>query len=692
LVFCRHEIHSKGRLPLETHRALRFLALLILLAATILRPGEAESETTAVSALAAAHDHAAQGDYFAVLAICDRILQDNPTHREAQRQRILALNALGAPFLAADLAAAEPDLLTAEEWFRLRGHQGALAVRWGRLPTASDQDRFAATDRALALLEENQQRLDGSHPAADAFRHQARFDRMAALRDRSRMAEVVDEFESLQQEGVSLPYYALAAAGDAFLYLRRPEEARDLYLQALETDPEPFATQLSLFYAYVALDDFSHALALVDTLSAGLPPWQPGYGAEPVAVPEKLAADVAAALGILFGGKPAVAQDRLEGMLVRAPYNRDLYREVGNVHAMRGWSRRAGATYRLGLALEPRHRGLQIGRAAALLDLKEFQVAGPLVGELSERYPENLEVRRLQRWWDTSQLRELHVSAAGGRSTGTQLGSRDMSLGATLFSAPFRHHYRAFISSSVARARFPEGTETWQRYGVGLDCRRADWDAAAEITYNAYSGDDVGGRLSGTWRRDDHWSFPASVERFSAHTPLRALKHGIHADAAELAILYRHSESRRLDIRGQVMDFTDGNFRRSLAAHLVQRLVSRPRCRLDLALDLYGSANSRTGTPYFNPEGDFAAELTLDGTWQLYRRYERAFSHRLALSAGEYRQKGFGGEPVGSVLYEHIWAAGDRLDIVYGVSRSRRVYDGASEYQNRLHSSLVWRF
>jgi biofilm PGA synthesis protein PgaA len=78
------------------------------------------------------------------------------------------------------------------------------------------------------------------------------------------MAEARAEYEDLEQHGAIVPEFALAAAGDAYLYLREPEKARPLFARALERDPRNPETRLAMFYAYVELDDFASAYSQVD--------------------------------------------------------------------------------------------------------------------------------------------------------------------------------------------------------------------------------------------------------------------------------------------------------------------------------------------------------------------------------------------------------------------------------------------
>jgi biofilm PGA synthesis protein PgaA len=109
-------------------------------------------------------------------------------------------------------------------------------------------------------------------------------------------------------------------------------------------------------------------------------------------------------------------------------------------------------------------------------------------------------------------------------------------------------------------------------------------------------------------------------------------------------------------------------------------------------VELYASANSRNDTIYFNPERDFSATLTLDNLQRLYRHYDRSLSHRLALTIGNYWQKGYNDDYMAGFTYEQIWEAAERFTLGYGFSRFRRVYDGDPEYQNYWFAHLGWRF
>lgn len=621
-----------------------------------------------------------------------RVLALEPGHKAARYNYLLLLNAVGAAHLALDQAREAPGVLGQADWRRLEGSQAAHTVRWGELSPRPVEARFAETDQARGLIVRNLHGLNPELGEDRPFIHQARFDRLVALRDRVHMTGAVEEYESLRAAGVALPTYALAAAADAYLYLEQPEQARELYAQVLQATPRDVNARLGLYYALLEMEDFTAALGVVNAMNAEQAAWlHPGGSKGPKRNPNKLDAEIAAALGQSFAGNLSEAQSRFEQMRQLAPQNPDLRHELAGVYAARDWPRRALESYRLGLTVEPEHRGMQTGLAATQLRLNEFETAEASIFQLSHRYPEVKPVQRLVRSWQYHNLRELRVETSYGRSGGSAIASRDLNLESTLYSSPVRYHYRGFISLGWNKGEFPEGDGIVHRYGLGVDYRQRDFEGEAALTLTNAADTNPGLRLGGTWFADDHWAFPGEFELLSRETPTRALRAGIQADALRLGARYRWSELRQASGNLQAMSFSDGNLRTSISALLRQRVQTRAQRWHDLELGLHASTNSSSDAPYYSPSEDTSAELTLDNSWRPWRRYTRSFRHRLALTAGGYWQNGQGVKPVGAALYEHLWQNDEHFELVYGAALTRRVYDGDGENGSAYYLRLNWR-
>jgi len=658
--------------------------------------------------LAAAFAVSRQRKPVEALRYLDRAALVAPTNPEVRHDRILAIDEMGAPQVALEMANQEPGLLTPAERRRVEGNAAAALVRWGVFEPPSEAQRFAASDRAIAALDDLIERWshDGDAARDDILR--ARFDRMVALRDRVRMADVLDEYHSLLRRDVAIPVYAQVAAADAYLYLREPETARDLYLKALEEDPRNPETRLALFYAHIDLDDFASAYALIDAEVADQPEWIYLKGLnDPVENPARATADLAAANARLYGDELADAHLRLAALAEIAPNNTRFRSALANLYAARGWPRLAAEEYKISLALEPLSVSTGVGQARNNLDLRAYRDTEAQLADLEPRFPENLEVQRLRRLWQVHNMAEfsLNVQAAKRSATNVQ-GGPGITMDSALYSSPIDYNWRIFGTGSIAHEELPndEGTITLRRLGAGIEYRRVDLVASLEGSVSTHGPDagstlssgiegDVGGRAQAVWSVNDNWQIGGGVELFARDTPLRALRDGITANAATASVAYRESESEEISVAGSAMDFSDGNLRTGLAGHYTKRLMTRPRFSIDGILGLAGSRNSADDNrPYFNPSEDALASVGVSINQTIYRRYEFSYDHQLVVTPGVYWQRGYGSDGVGSVFYEQRIRSNDVLELGLGVSFGRQSYDGVPEDSVALLLSVRSRF
>jgi biofilm PGA synthesis protein PgaA len=625
------------------------------------------------------------GDHLTALDLHQRLLELDPADPGALRGRIRALRLLGASHQALHYAEKTPGLLQEAELLRLHNDAAAHQVRWGSYAPETEKTRYLETDQALKRISANLRRLYAADDAPSILVRQGRIDRMVALRNRVRMPEVVTLYQSLQYEDEDLPAYALNAAADAYLYLEQPEAAYEIYQQVLRLKPDDFDTRLALFYADVELEEFDRAMTRIDRLFAEAQ-------AEKNSDRQRLTAELTAALARVFAGDLPEAQNRIEALHGHAPLNPDLKRELGGVYAARGWPRKAESTLASGLLNNPDHRGLQIARAHNHFDLRQYGAAQAAAEDLYGRFPEDKHVQRLARRSYLHNLREVQIEAGYSDSSESDYGGNELRLGSTLYSSPLREHYRLFAGILWSRGDFAEGRGLYRRYRSGVEYRGRRLEGSAEVNYTAAGTDGVGVAVAGLLHQDDQraWSFAAEMR--SSATPIRALRNGIDADAVRFGFIHRAHERRRWSLGAGLMDFSDGNLRTHLRADLRQRLVTRPHYHLDAVVDLYASLNKKSDVPYYSPQQDASASVTLDNTWLLWRRYQRAFRHRLALTLGAYQQQSYGTGPLFGARYEHMWQADGRFDLVYGIGWHRRIYDGDPENGVDGNLAVRWRF
>src|SRR5262249_40066948 len=225
----------------------------------------------------------------------------------------------------------------------------------------------------------------------------------------------------------------------------------------------------------------------------------------------------------------------------------------------------------------------------------------------------------------------------------------------------------------------PEGRVTLNRPAIGLEYRGPGLRAYGEVNYNDTTLDQFGGRLLVQWAPDDHWQLYAYGEIFAETTPMRALKNGVTADAAEAGVSYRFHESRSVELAWRYTDFSDGNIRHEVFARLGQRVVDLPRFDVTATLDLYYSTNTQNNVPYFSPSEIFTPSLVVLAEHVAWRRYRRSFVQALELSIGGTFEEGFAGAVIGGGQYVHRWRWDPRYELSYGIRGASRVFDGGRE-------------
>ena len=614
----------------------------------------------------------------------ERILSLALDDRPAKRGRIFAASRLGATQRAYELALAEPTLTSDAERHSLALDRAAQLVRWDAMAPSTNRPRHSELDEAIAIMERTLAAIQSNDSSTSALRLRARSDLVVAYQQRYRSRDAITTYEALEQERVPIPPYTTQAAADAYLTERQPQRARDLYNSVLSQSPENFQAHMGVFYASMDATDYEAALTWIDHMVA-TPHFSQGE--------TRLATHSTAALARAWTDDLAGAQQRLETLIHQAPFNAETHQQLGAVYLNRGWPRAALDEIAIARTINPTALAPQVGEFEARLRYADYGAAEQLLLEVERDNADVPSVKRQRRAWAHHRLRELRIDVMTGSSDGTQIGSESWDADAFLYSAPWDDHYRVYGHTHYSQAQFVEGDADYTRYGIGLDYRSSGLKWNTELTRGAAPYSDTGFYAGVRWHIDDYWTLHLSGDSFSNDVPLRGrFNENVDGRAANIGVDYQWHESRAASLSAQRMAMSDGNQRTALSAALYQRLVARPRYKLDGWLRLYTSENTRENASYFNPSSDFSPAVTLRNEWLGWRRYERAFLHRLSLTAGTYRQAGFRSGTLWAISYEHDWALSERLNLLYGISRSMHPYDAVDEFENRLYGSLVWRF
>jgi biofilm PGA synthesis protein PgaA len=513
------------------------------------------------------------------------------------------------------------------------------------------------------------------------------------------MQNVVEEYVKLRDEGITVPAYALTAVGDAYLYLREPETARDLYLEALKSDPDDFETKRQLYYAYVECDDFDDAYKTIDDLDASQPVWIRLKGsADPVPDSLRETADRDAGLARLYGNELAEADDRISALAFAAPYDARNREALGNVYSTRGWPRAALEQYQTGTAIQGgQDAGNEAGAALANLDLQNFQAAKAQIEDLAARYPENQDVQRAERLWQVHNMAEFDVKAYYAFKPSTSVnGGQGFGIDTMLYSSPLDYNWRLFVGDFFAHEEEPfnEGRVSLERMTAGVEYRDGPVTASVAPTDSFFHNEDrVGGTAEGAYAFDDQWTGNLDGEILSKETPLRALNKGITADSVNVGATWRQSEARELVLGAAAMPFSDSNLRTEQSAAYTEQLYSDPHWTIDGLADLGASQNSKDeNRPYYNPGSDVMALVGGRVTEVLYRRYETLYEHSFEITPGMYWEQGFGDSAALAFRYEQRIHYNDTLNAGVGLNFARQDYDGVPENDISLTFDLSERF
>lgn len=648
-----------------------------------------------IKALEAAADAAtAKRDYLNALTAYRTILLREPSQRAALLGTIRSLARLGAPQLALELAGRHPGLLAAGEHDAIAADYTAQKIRWGAIAadTGRGPERFAAIDAALAGSEAAAARALDPAAALNDVERQLVLDRITALRERYRMRDAVVLYEAVAARPAPVRAYAKSAAASAYLYLEQPERARDLYREALRDDPGNLETRLGLFFALAESEQHDAALLQAESTLAATPPTIDAWSAATLHEnPAYARALGARSMAPLFANQPGEAWQRLRALSARAPYNMDIRTDYASSMRAREWPRQAEEELRWILAVDPDHGGALGERAGALLEMRDYRHAATALTQAQAVAAEDGRVKRAARLLSVHDLRELVIDGTYGRSSGGPSGTQDYAVDTRLYSSPIGYQYRAFGHLYNAQARLSNGTARRERAGVGLEYRSPLIIASGELAQGV-NGGDAGAAVSVAVTPDDHWTLRGTAATSANETPLQAHLAGIAARRIAVEAVWQAHESRSAALSHAQMRFGDGNRRDTTQARWTERVIAGPVYKLEVTGALYGSRNSLAGAPYFNPARDFSPTLELANEWLQWRRYTRAFRHRVVVAAGRYAQQGFATGTVTNLRYEQEWQADDRLTIRYGIGRSRHPYDGVQTLRNYGTVSLNWRF
>lgn len=151
-----------------------------------------------------------QHGVFASLEYVDRAMGEAGERSYVVREYVLALQRAHQPEAALRIAQQYPGLLSPMQHWELQADALAFSVRFADLSTRSEEERFAIADRTLPQYRQLLTQLQYAGAGAEPLYQRVRLNRLQAFHARYAMQELVQEFQALQTEGVSIPDYVMA--------------------------------------------------------------------------------------------------------------------------------------------------------------------------------------------------------------------------------------------------------------------------------------------------------------------------------------------------------------------------------------------------------------------------------------------------------------------------------------------------
>jgi biofilm PGA synthesis protein PgaA len=625
-------------------------------------------------------------------ATYQQVLRFEPDFGYAIRGRVLALLNADMPFLARRLASRHPQLFSRDEQFHLENDAVAQTIRFGEAQSSVEHGgaRYASTDAALTSNARVLAQFDD--------RSAAQFDRLVALRDRARMREAVQLYESLHAAGIAVPPYAKFAGADAYLSLHQPEQARALYVDGLKevhTDKgENFNVQASLMYAYQEAEQQDEAMKVADSLLAHTPKinYQGIRGIEEPN-PQYGQAQLLKAILDMYNDHLSEAEKSMRALREKAPFNSNVRAAWASLLSARDHPHAALDELTMQQVDEPESIETAASRADLMLSLNRFSEARAESVRLSAMQPESQGVQNLARKIDNYGSPSFSMDAVVGHGGGE--ASAESLYSAALYSAPLTSslgdRYRVLSRLMRASGQTREGeTELRTRLDAGFDYRYSGTTMEGMLT-QMMNAAGTGLALSANRDWSDNWRTRVAFDTNVIDLPAAAMRDGIRARSLTLGSTWSMSESRQISGALSRMEFSDGNDRNAIDLSWKERWYANVKYKLDTIMSYATSGNNLGGRDYFNPSRDRELSLSMKNEWLTWRRYQRSFKQRAIVTAGQYWQDGFATGTLADMHLEQEWSRDDVLGVQYGIGRSFHPYDGNRDYRSYFYLTVFGR-
>ena len=518
--------------------------------------------------------------------------------------------------------------LTPVQRLQKQADEMALQVRMSHTESRQEVDRFVVPDELIARYHSLLAQCERT-PEAEGVARQMRIDRMGTYEARGMHQQVVSEYEQLQKDG-RIPTYAEAWAASAYLALRQPKRANELYehvvAQESPKDDHWTGDNQSHIRSLLESDRPGDARQAMDALLPTIPKvhWAINYP-RPLVNDGWLSTQLLDVDVMQANGDERKAFNKAQHLCLLAPAQTSPCLEYGAQLEGNGRPRDAERQYLIVQSGMPRNQSVELSQLTNALNLREWHRADVLSEGVQQRFTDQEGSRQALRQNDIAHMAEFQLSAGRGHSHSHNKGSADSDssanpvrgnndhqIEATLYSPRFGDHWRVYTGADYSSGDFGTNGEgrratdrnRWQRLGAEYTDRNTV--ATLETSRQHYRaaertpGDrevlkhQTGARLSVDRDINDSWHYGAAYSYRSTDTPLRAQVQGIWANRGEVHASWTPSGRTSVQVSLSPWHFSDGNWRWQSSLSGSQRLWTWPHARLDGLLAISASRNSIT--------------------------------------------------------------------------------------------------
>lgn len=610
------------------------------------------------------------------------------------RNDVFGLASSGGAVKALEEAKARPDVFSAVDLAQLEELSIRQQVRGGRDKSRSmtSADRFDGLDSALHAADDLDKRMPVT-PEYSQVRTALAGDRTVAYAARGDMKKAVATFETIPPDA-EISIDALAAVGDAYLYLSEPAKANAVYQRALKqatastTDratrgfqygprTRPIELREGLFWSYVDQGRAADASQALDEMGKSLPPadqvrtWGPEND-------DYLRYYRLRAQYLIYTGRVEEGIAALEKLEKEVPFNAEV--RAAHADAVSGQShpRQAIAMYRASLTDHPDSVEMLAGLGRASLTADDFATAKSVDQTFDNTFPDSGAVRAFKRDYNAyrSPVFTTDLSFEHGNSA---LADNSFSSDSYVYSPPFSDNWRVFSHTFFGHAQTDAGSISRTRTGVGGDYRHGPLTIQGEVTRSLGSDGRTGGRGSIAYNLNDYWTVSGALDSNDNTLPWKAYLAHIWGRSANVEVVYRQNDRREVKLSYGVSRYSDSNLHQEISATGTQRVYTSANQLVNVSLNLGTDSNTRQNAPYFSPGRDYAAAATVMHQLTLWKKGDMSLQQRLSASGGVYNERGFGTSPLWSARLEHAWTFKHDITLTYGVEVASHAYDGQRE-------------